>query len=110
MDRNASDAGGATTPTGTATSTNPVTAKIKGCEQSTDGHRRRRDRLVAVGEYFPPVGRRHLGAVIVRRCPSCRHLHQHHSVVVGTADGSIRTGSCGAVYILRVLPALASAS
>jgi hypothetical protein len=61
--------------------------------------------LIAVGEYHPPVGRRRLGAVIVRRCPACRHLHQHKAIVVATADGSMRTGSCGAVYTLRVLRA-----
>lgn len=75
----------------------------------TGDHRQRRD-LVAVGEYFPPAGRRRLGVVIVRRCPACAHLHLHRAVLVGTADGSTRTGSCGRSYVLRVLPAARAGS
>lgn len=73
--------------------------------EGTDQHRRRRDRLVAVGEFHPPCGRRGLGAVIVRRCPACQYLHIHRAMLVRTVDGSERTGSCGVTYIVRVLPA-----
>lgn len=61
--------------------------------------------LVAVGQFHPPAGRRHLGVVIVSRCPGCGHLHIHRAQAVATADGSSRTGSCGIEYKLRVLPA-----
>lgn len=73
--------------------------------EGTDQRRRRRDRLVAVGEFHPPCGRRGLGAVIVRRCPACQYLHIHRAMLVRTVDGSERTGSCGVTYIVRVLPA-----
>jgi hypothetical protein len=61
--------------------------------------------LVAVGEYHPPTGRRHLGVVIVRTCPNCGHLHIHRAMVATTADGTTRVGSCGIEYLLCVLPA-----
>lgn len=60
---------------------------------------------VAVGEFHLPAGRRHIGVVIVSRCPGCAHLHIHRAIAATTADGSTRTGSCGIEYRLRVLPA-----
>ena len=61
--------------------------------------------LVAFGEYFPPAGRRHLGAILIRRCPGCSHAHFHRGSRVASVDGESRTGSCGTEYRVRVLPA-----
>ena len=59
--------------------------------------------IVAPAVYYPPVGRRRLGAVVVRTCPACSHMHLHRAEFASTADGTLRTGSCGAQYVLRVL-------
>lgn len=62
---------------------------------------------VAWGEFHPPTGRRHLGVVLVRGCPACgSSLHLHRASTADSADGTFRTGSCGATYLLRVRPAL----
>jgi hypothetical protein len=92
-------------PAAASINLDPATITKQDHGQDNDGRRRRRDRLVAFGEYHPPVGRRRLGAVIVRRCPACAHLHQHRAVLPRTVDGETRVGSCGAEYALRVLPA-----
>jgi hypothetical protein len=60
---------------------------------------------VAVGEFFPPAGRRQLGAILVRRCPGCGHAHFHRGLRIATVDGEPRTGSCGTEYKVRCLPA-----
>ena len=59
----------------------------------------RRGPLVAVGVYYPPLGRRRLGAIVVRCCPRCSHLHR----AAGPVSGTARTGSCGAEYTVRVV-------
>jgi hypothetical protein len=60
----------------------------------------RRGPLVAVGIYYPPSGRRRLGAIVVRSCPACLHLHLHRAA--GPVASTPRTGSCGAEYVIRV--------
>jgi hypothetical protein len=67
-------------------------------------------RLTAHGVWYPPSGRRHLGAVVVPFCPACAHLHLHRAVRVGSVDGHVRVGSCGAAYVLSVLHSAEAAS
>lgn len=81
----------------------PATSTISATQHDRD--QRNRSMPVGVGIWHPPAGRRQLGVVIVDSCPMCRHLHLHRAMAVATADGCIRTGSCGAEYRLRVLPA-----
>lgn len=57
---------------------------------------------VAPSWYFPPSGRRHLGLIVVPRCPGCGAGHFHRAVTAHAADGSTRVGSCGHVYFLRL--------
>jgi hypothetical protein len=60
----------------------------------------RRGPLVAVGIWYPPAGRRRLGAIVVRTCPRCSYLHLHRSA--GPVTSTTRQGSCGAEYTIRV--------
>lgn len=64
--------------------------------------------LVASGAFYPPAGRRTLGVVIVRACPSAtfRQMHLHRAETAGSAHMAERTGSCGATYLLNVHHAL----
>jgi hypothetical protein len=88
---------------GPATNTIPATATAPVSDQGSKGHRQRRASLVAAGEWFPPAGRRRLGAVIVRACPGCRGMHQHRGLP-DDADGVERVGSCGCVYSIALAP------
>jgi hypothetical protein len=64
--------------------------------------------LLAVAEFHPPIGRRRLGVLLVRRCPSatCGRLHLHRAGSADSAHMATRTGSCGAMYVLNVHAAL----
>lgn len=85
---------------------NKISAATKPQDQGQDSRTIpfARELPIAVGEFYPPAGRRHLGVVVVRSCPACLHLHLHRANAAGSADGTTRTGSCGAEYRLRVLP------
>lgn len=61
----------------------------------------RRGPLVAVGIYYRPAGRRRLGAIVVRTCPACGHLHLHRAT--GPTTSVVREGSCGVEYTVRVV-------
>lgn len=62
-------------------------------------------RAVAEGVFYPPAGRRHQGVVVVRSCPACGQLHLHRAEASGDVDGTDRRGSCGAAYVVQLLPA-----
>lgn len=88
-----------------ATPANKIAAAARPQHHDRNGaHRQGRDLPVAVGEFFGPVGRRQLGAILVRHCPGCGHAHLHRGARVATVDGEVRTGSCGAEYTVRCLP------
>jgi hypothetical protein len=82
-------------------------SKISATTKQLDQDQRSRSAArLAVGEWYAPCGRRHLGVVIVRTCPACQHLHLHRSATPDSAHGAVRTGSCGAAYVLTVRVAL----
>lgn len=63
---------------------------------------------VAEGELFEPFGRRRMWSIIVRRCPACAHMHVHKTGDP-TKGHYLRTGSCGAEYLIRPVARLAVA-
>ena len=63
-------------------------------------------RTFAAGVFYPPTGRRHLGVVVVRTCPSCRELHLHRAESRGAIDGAMRSGSCGSLYAVQLVDVL----
>lgn len=57
-----------------------------------------RQKLPRVAAYAAePAGRRSMWAIVVPHCARCGHLHLHRST---GQHGGIRTGSCGAEYVV----------
>ena len=56
---------------------------------------------VAVGVFYPPAGRRHLG-VVVRTCPNCSAMHLRRAEPSTAVDRSVRHGSCGTGYVVQL--------
>lgn len=87
---------------GPSTCPTPATSTRDPARDPRQHSRGARDRgLVAVGIWYPPAGRRRHGAIVVRTCPACRHMHLHRSD--GPVTSTTRTGSCGAEYTIRVV-------
>lgn len=91
-----------TTPD-TAAATHTTRTALTQSNPSKRTERRAATVAVADAELHPPAGRRRLPLLLVRSCPACRHLHIHRGT--GIAGSGVRTGSCGVVYQLHVLPA-----